>query len=306
MIPSSLRKVLAVSYVRQRLELGDGDFLDLDWSQVGAARVARVAVICHGLEGNSQRPYMRGMVRALNRAGWDAVAVNFRGCSGEPNRLAHSYHSGLTVDLRDVLAAVTDRGYAQVVLVGFSLGGNLILKYLGEDPTGVPPEVLAGVTISVPLDLADTSRCLVSPRNRIYHARFMQKLRRTVRLKAQVLPDEVDVVRLNQVHNIIDFDDQYTAPLNGFVDAADYYARNSARNWLDQIAVPTLVLSAANDPFLGPRCFPREVAAASPSLCFEEPAWGGHVGFYLPGAQYYSEQRAVEFAGSVARGDGLL
>lgn len=297
MIPSSLRKVLAVSYVRQRLELDDGDFLDLDWSRAGANQVA---VICHGLEGNSRRPYMLGMARAFNQSGWDVAAVNFRGCSGEPNRLARSYHSGLTEDLRAVLAAVQATGAQRMVLVGFSLGGNLVLKYLGEDPAAVAAGVVAAVTISVPLDLAETSRCLVAPRNRIYQARFMQKLRRTVRRKARLLPTEVDAGRLKEVHDIIDFDDRFTAPLNGFADAADYYARNSAMNWLDRIAVPTLVLSAANDPFLGPNCFPRTVAAASRSLYLEETVWGGHVGFYQPGGRYYSEQRAVEFVAGQA------
>ncbi len=190
-LPSMWRRVLAVSYDRQRLELPDGDFLDPDWSRVGGRRAA---VPCHGLEGNSERPYMRGMARAFNRAGWDVAAMNFRGCSGEPNRLARSYHSGVTGDLRAVLAAVLAAGCTEIVLVGFSLGGNLILKYLGEEPAGV-----------------------------------------------------ADGARLADARTIIDFDDIYTAPLNGFVDAADYYARNSAVNWLDRIGVPTLLLSAALD-----------------------------------------------------------
>jgi len=297
LIPSMLRKVLAVSYVRRRLELPDGDFLDLDWSRVGASRVA---VICHGLEGNSSRPYMRGMARVFNAAGWDAVAVNFRGCSGEPNRLARSYHSGATDDLRAVMSAVNESGCDAVVLLGFSLGGNLILKYLGEDPSAVSDRVCAAVTISVPLDLADTSRCLMQPRNRIYHARFMRKLRHGVRVKSASLPGEMDSSLLAHARDIVAFDDLYTAPLNGFADAADYYARNSARNWLDRITVPTLLLSAANDPFLGADCYPREMAAASRSFHFEETAWGGHVGFHLPGPVYYSERRAVEFVTAVA------
>jgi len=302
MIPSTVRKVLAVSYVRRRLELPDGDFLDLDWSRVDAPRAV---VICHGLEGDAQRPYMQGMVRAFNAAGWDAVAMNFRGCSGEINRLPRSYHSGATEDLRAVLLAVGEAGYREIVLVGFSLGGNLVLKYLGEDPPAVLPAVRAAVTISAPVDLAGTSAALTAPGNRLYHFRFMRKLRRKIRDKARVMPDRLDIAPLAKVRNIIEFDDAFTAPLHGFADAADYYARNSAQNWLDRIQVPTLLLTASNDPILGPGCFPRAVAAASRSFHLEETAWGGHVGFRLPGPRYYSEVRAVAFAREVGGGKVL-
>ena len=296
MIPSSFRKVLAVSYTRQRVELPDSDFLDLDWSQVGARRVA---VICHGLEGDSYRPYMQGMVRAFNDAGWDAAAVNSRSCSGEPNRLPRSYHSGATEDLRAALAAVQEGEYTNIVLVGFSLGGNLVLKYLGEDPAVVLPGICASVTVSVPVDLAETSLVLVQPSNRIYHDRFLRKLRKKIRAKAALMPDQLDASPLAHVRTLIDFDDQFTGPLHGFADAADYYARNSARNWLDQISVPTLLLTATNDPIQSPDCYPREVATASQHFHLEETAWGGHVGFRLAGPQYYSEIRALAFVSEV-------
>jgi len=299
MIPSTLRKVLAVSYARQRLELADGDFLDLDWSRTGAARVV---VICHGLEGSAERPYVRGMVRAFHGGGWDAAAMNFRGCSGEANRLARSYHSGATEDLRAVLDAVREAGYQDIVLVGLSLGGNLILKYLGEDPVAVLPEVRAAVTVSVPVDLADCSHALVQPGNRLYHVRFLKKLRRKIRTKAALMPEHLDASPLKAVRNIIDFDDRFTAPLHGFRDATEYYCRNSCRNWLDQIQVPALLLTATNDPILGPRCYPREAATASRYFHLEETAWGGHVGFRLPGPLYYSEQRALAFVREVCGG----
>lgn len=236
-------------FVRQRLELADGDFLDLDWSRCGADRVV---VLMHGLEGNTSRPYVQGMVRAVNAAGWDAVAVNFRGCSGTPNRLARSYHSGATEDL-------------------------------------------SAVTVSVPVHLADTAAALLKPRNLVYHQRFMRKLRAKVRAKATALPGTLDSGQLTRVRNIVEFDDVYTAPLHGFADAADYYARNSSLNWLPQIAVPTLLLTAGNDPILGRRCYPVVEAAASPSFHLEVTPWGGHVGFHLPGPQYYSERRTVAF-----------
>ena len=294
-----MRKVLAVSYERRRLELSDGDFLDLDWSTCGGARVA---VLCHGLEGNSGRPYMKGMVRAFNAAGWDAVAMNFRGCSGQTNRLARSYHSGATEDLRAVLEAVLAAGYAEIVLVGFSLGGNLILKYLGEDPAAVLPQVRAAVTISVPVDLAETSRLLTLPRNRVYHFRFLRRLAKKIRAKAALTATGLDPSPLARVRTLIDFDDVFTAPLHGFADAADYYRRNSSRQWLGQIRVPTLLLTAQNDPLLGPRCYPRDQARISQHFSLAVTAWGGHVGFRLPGPRYYSEIQAVEFAEQVSGG----
>ncbi len=298
-IPSSLRRVPPVSYTRERVELSDGDFLDLDWNRIGAQRVV---VICHGLEGNSRRPYMHGMVHAFNEAGWDAVAVNSRGCSGEPNRLPRSYHSGATEDLRAALAAVAANDYADVVLVGFSLGGNLVLKYLGEDPTAVLPQIRAGVTVSVPVDLAETCRALCQSGNRIYHDRFLRKLRRKIKTKAKLMPDQVDAAHLKQVRTLIDFDDKYTGPLHGFADAADYYTCNSARNWLVEIKVPTLLLTAANDPFMGPQCYPRDAAIASQNFFLEETKWGGHSGFWLPGSRYYTELRALEFVREVGNG----
>jgi predicted alpha/beta-fold hydrolase len=298
-VPSTLRRVAPVPYARKRLELPDGDFLDVDWCR---ADDRRAAVICHGLEGSARRPYVCGMARAFVNAGWDVAAMNYRGCSGEPNRLPRSYHSGATPDLRQVVAAVRAEGYETIVLVGFSLGGNLVLKYLGEDPAAVAPEVRAAVTVSVPVDLADTARALVQPGNGIYHARFLRKLRNNVQAKARALPGSLDPAPLARVRTIIDFDEYFTAPLHGFAGAADYYARNSSRQWLGQISVPSLLLTATNDPILGAQCYPRDEAAASRSLYLEETRWGGHVGFRLPGACYYSEQRAVAFVEEICRG----
>jgi len=284
--------VLAVSYVRERMETPDGDFIDLDWSRVGSRRMA---VLCHGLEGNAGRPYMRGMARALNEAGWDVVAYNFRSCSGEPNRLARSYHSGATGDLRLVLDEVLKGGYEQAVLVGFSLGGNLVLKYLGEDPAAVPAPISGAVALSVPIDLAEVCDRICSPGNRLYHDRFMKKLRNKVKAKAERHPGLIDPSLLAGARTLIDFDDIYTAPLHGFRDGADYYARNSSRQWLADIRVPTLLLSAANDPMLGENCYPREIARQSDHLHLEVPDHGGHVGFHQGGGVYFSEARATEF-----------
>ncbi|MCB1181909.1 alpha/beta fold hydrolase [bacterium] len=293
-IPSALRRVPALPYVRERVELPDGDFVDLDWSRVGAGRTA---LLCHGLEGNSERPYMRGMARALNAAGWDVAALNLRGCSAEPNRLARFYHNGATDDLRAVVAHLDAPTLA---LVGFSLGGNLILNYLGEEPATVPDRVAAAIAVSAPVDLAGTAARLVAPRNRIYHDRFLRKLRRKIRAKAAARPGLVDPAGLARVRTLIDFDDLYTAPLHGFADAADYYERCSSGARLPAIRVPTLLLTAADDPLLGAGCFPAEAAGSSAAFHLLVTRWGGHNGFRAPGGVYWSERQAVRFLDRVA------
>jgi predicted alpha/beta-fold hydrolase len=232
------------------------------------------------------------MARALHQAGWDVVAYNFRGCSGEPNRSSRTYHSGATDDLRLVLDHVLS-GYDRTALVGFSLGGNLVLKYLGEE--GASATIAGAVAISAPVDLADACARICSPSNRLYHYRFMRKLRRKILAKADVYPGTVDPDPLERIGNLIEFDDAYTAPMHGFRDAADYYARCSSLGGLPNIQVPTLLLTAANDPLLGERCYPREAARNSSHLHLEVADHGGHAGWYVGGGTYYSEAHAAEF-----------
>lgn len=290
-----LRRVPLPRFERERLELPDGDFLDLDWSRVGARRVA---LLTHGLEGHSRRPYMLGMTRALNRAGFDVVARNLRGCSGELNRLAKAYHSGETSDLALVLAHVLKTGkYDAAVLVGFSIGGNQTLRFLGEDPQRVPGAVAAAVCVSVPCDLAASERALARPGNRIYLNNFLKTLKTKVLEKNRRFPGLVDPARIAAAHDFRTFDDLYTAPGHGFPDAARYYAGASSKPVLGDVRVPTLLLNAVNDPFLTPECFPVEAARSNPRLFLETPAHGGHVGFVRRAVdgRYGSELRALEF-----------
>jgi hypothetical protein len=293
-----LRRGPRVAFVRERLELEDGDFLDLDWSRTGSRRLA---LITHGLEGHSRRPYVLGMARALNAAGFDVLARNLRGCSGELNRLPKAYHSGETGDLRRVLAhALASGDYDAVVLVGFSVGGNQTLRFLGEDPAAVPGAVAAAVCVSVPCDLTTTERALARPGNRIYLNNFLKTLRDKVRRKTRTFPGLVNLDRLARVRDFRDFDDLFTAPRHGFRDAAQYYAEASSLPVLEAVRVPTLILNAKNDPFLTPECFPEAQARANPALFLETPATGGHVGFVPPWpGPYRSELRAVEFLGRV-------
>lgn len=293
--PALFRRLPHVTARRERLELPDGDFVDLEWAEQGRPRLA---ILSHGLEADTRTDYIQGMAAALVRHGWDVLAWNFRGCGDEPNRLLRMYHSGATEDLQAVVSHALARHPAEHVdLIGFSLGGNLILKYLGENPMGLPPRLHRAVAFSVPCDLACSSRQLALRSNWLYMERFLRKMRAKVRAKDRMFPDQLDLSGLGRIRTFQEFDDRYTAPIHGFRDAADYWARNSCRQFLPSIRLRTLLVNARNDPFLGPGCYPFEEAAASEPFHFEAPATGGHVGFYPEGGRqlYWSEARALEF-----------
>ena len=280
--PRVLQRGPQLEYHRERLELADGDFVDIDWlyaSGTPQRRAARVAVLSHGLEGDSKRSYMRCLGKCLRDAGWDVAARNFRGCSGESNRLVPFYHSGETGDLHAVVTHCTGKGYERVALVGFSAGGNQVLRYLGEDPDKVPPAVMAGVGISVPCDLAGSACVLARQENRLYMYYFMRTLRRKIQEKSAMFPGALDVQGLKDVDTFKEFDSRFTAPLYGFASADDYWQKASSAPVLGNIRVPALLINARNDPFLSPSCFPMRVATKSTVLTLLIPREGGHVGF---------------------------
>ena len=258
-----------VTYRRERIETSDGDFIDLDWSEVGSKRLV---IVLHGLEGDSGRSYVKGMVRAVNRRGWDAMALNFRGCSGEPNRKPRMYHSGETGDLHTVISHAAGSGALdQLALVGFSLGGNVILKYLGERGSGVLPLVKAAVTISVPCDLTACSVSLGESRNKLYLMRFLKLLGRKIQAKAQLMPEIINDSGYKQIKNLKEFDDRYTAPMHGFRDVNDYYEKSSSIRFIPAISIPTLLINSSDDPFLSASCFPVEAAEANPHFFSRSP-----------------------------------
>jgi predicted alpha/beta-fold hydrolase len=277
----------------ERLELDDGDFLDLEWARAGCSRVA---ILSHGLESDSHAGYIRGMALALNAAGWDVLAWSFRGCGPHPNRLPRFYHSGETGDLGAVIRHAAG-SYARIGLVGFSLGGNVTLKYLGEAPPH--PAVSAAVAISAPVDLASSARTLDRRLgNRLYLRRFLRTLIAKVEAKARLFPGQIDVASARRIRSFQEFDDRYTARLHGFRDAADYWAQSSARQYLSRIGVSALLINARDDPFLPPACFPVAEAEANPHFFLEAPTCGGHAGFVenLRNAQpNWLERRTVSF-----------
>lgn len=291
-LPVLLRRVPTITRERERIETQDGDFLDLDWNRGNGS--ARLVIITHGLEGSSENASVQGMAATFHLEGWDVLAWNLRGCSGEPNRLLRTYHSGAREDLERVIEHA-EPGYDHIALIGLSIGGNLTLKYLGDLGAAIHPRIMGAVVFSVPCDLASSARALEHPINRIYMEHFMRDLRRKIHAKAKEFPGAVETQGLDRMHTFREFDGAYTAPMNGFLSAEDYWARASSKPSLQRITVPTLMISALNDPFLGPECYPAEVTATHPCLYLETPASGGHLGFMTIGKQYWSEKRALEF-----------
>lgn len=293
-VPALFRKISGVHYQRERITTPDDDFLDLDWSLTGSDKLI---IVSHGLEGSSGRPYVLGMVKAFNDQGWDALAWNFRSCSGEINRQLRFYHNGTTDDLDLVIRhAIGQNKYHKIVLAGFSMGGNLILNYLGQKASDVPSRVAMATVFSAPCDLTASAAELARPKNKIYMMRFLNYLRQKIRLKAQLFPQEIDLTGLNKIKTFKEFDDRYTAPIHGFKNAEDYWQRCSPLQYLKNITIPVMIINALDDPFLAGDCYPAKVAKASSLVLLELPTWGGHVGFIDNNNGYYwSEQRALEF-----------
>lgn len=290
--PVLFRKVNLITKETERLELEDGDFLDLAWSKSDSKRLT---IISHGLEGSYRATYVQGIAAALSKQNIDTLAWSFRGCGDEANRLPSFYHSGKTEDLEHIVRhAIENHGYQTIDLIGFSLGGNLTLKYIGERGKNIRPEIHGGVAFSVPCMLADSSATLAKLSNRIYMERFLKTLREKVRTKHSVFPADINIDDLEKIRTFQQFDDRYTAPLHGFKDADDYWEKSSCRQYLENINIPTLLVSAKNDPILGPGCYPVQEAQNSDYFHLETPSTGGHVGFGT-GTEYWSERRAVEF-----------
>ena len=294
-LPALTRKpVLPKPYQRERLTTPDGDFLDLDWMKCGSNTLV---VICHGLEGSSHSPYASGMARAMYLAGWDVLAWNYRSCSGEINLGLRMYHSGATGDLTRVIEHA-HAPYDDILLVGFSLGGNLMLKYLGEAKPHA--SIRKAVAISAPLDLYGSCQQLNQGLNWIYSNRFLKSLLKKAHLKHAQYPDQVDIGKLKKIKRVMDFDEWFTAPLHGFEGAKDYYQKCSSLFFLETIQTPTWIISALNDPMLSERCTDPSVAAPNAHLTYIVSQEGGHCGFpSLTKKVWWHEEQAVRVLGGV-------
>jgi predicted alpha/beta-fold hydrolase len=292
---------------RERWELSDGDFLDVD-RLAGRSAGAPVLLICHGLEGSSRAPYVRGLAARASGAGLAVAALCFRGCSGEENRLARLYHSGETGDLALSVGRLSaERPGRRILLAGFSLGGNVVVKYLGERGEAAPKEVVGAVVVSVPYDLARSARALDAPGpwNWIYRTRFLFTLRAKALAKARRFPGLLDPAAVRAARTFAAFDSAATAPLHGFASAEDYWARSASGPFLAGVDRPLLAISALDDPLVPAQGLPLEAARSNPRVTLLTPAAGGHVGFVSGGPLHpycWAEERAAAFLSDLARG----
>lgn len=294
---SQMRRMPPLAVQPERLELADGDFLDLSWlPETGLPADAPLVVVLHGLGGSLDSKYARGLLQQVARLGGRGVLLHFRGAA-KPNRLPRSYHSGETGDLGNLLTLLRKRfPTAPLAAVGYSLGGNVLLKYLGEQGTRSP--LACAVAVSIPFDLEGSAHAIGRGFARVYQNYLLNAMRGVVTQKQQSGIINHPLPELTKLRDFHHFDDAVTAPLNGFADARDYYSRSSCRPLLGQIETPTLILHSRDDPFTGPDVIPtkQELSAA---IRFELSDHGGHVGFVAAGKQgrpvYWLEQRIPEY-----------
>ncbi len=293
-LPAIIRKIRHVNYERERLTLSDGDFVDLDWLDKGSNNLA---LLTHGLEGNTERHYMRGMAKAFIDESWDVLAWNCRSCSGEMNREMRLYNHGEIEDIHEViLHALKTKKYQKIAMIGFSMGGNITMKYLGVHGKNIPAPIYKAVAISSPCDLVTSVKLLDEPQSGFYKKRFLKMLKDKIRIKAERYPTIIDFENFSKVEKWSDFDNFFTAPLNGYKDADDFYYHGSAINFMDGIQIPTLLINAKNDPILTPECFPEQLCRSHKYISLEAPNDGGHVGFMSKGTfNAWTENRTIQF-----------
>ena len=296
-----------VAYRRERWETPDGDFIDLDWvdegrGSSGEGRGERpLVVLFHGLEGSSRSHYALALMAALSERGMRGAAVHFRGCSGEPNRLPRAYHSGDAQEIEWILRRLrAQNSAAPLYAVGVSLGGNALLKWLGESGDGAAGIVDAAAAVSAPLDLMAAGDALGRGFNLVYARNFLETLQVKSLAKLERYPGLYDADAVRASRTLREFDNLVTAPLHGFRNTDDYWTRASSKPGLKNVRVPTLVINARNDPFLPAAALPGP-ADVSAAVTLEQPAEGGHVGFVsgaFPGNLGWLSRRLLVFFGS--------
>jgi predicted alpha/beta-fold hydrolase len=281
---------------RYRLKLPDSDFIDIDFND---QRGKENLLLLHGLEGSADAQYVKGMASAFLAEGWNVFAMNYRGCSGEPNRLLRAYHSGATEDIQPVINWINSiKPNEKIHLIGFSLGGNLTLKYLGEKGSSAQSYITKAVAISAPTALFEAVGAIERPQNVLYNARFLRRLRKKVQEKSKLFREAgMDPGFVRNIKRMRGFDAWYTAPVHGFENEEDYYHKASSLYLLNEIKVPTLMVSAKDDSFLSPQCYPYQIARQHDQLYLETPDFGGHVGFVQEGLQglNWVEARCLDF-----------
>jgi len=284
------------SYKRKRIKTKDNDFIDLDFSIKDSETLV---IAMHGLEGSSKSKYIISAINYLNLNNIDCIAVNFRGCSGEDNNQPYSYNSGKTDDVSLIINYILDNyNYKNIVLLGYSMGGNITLKYMGET-TKIPHQIKAAIAISAPCDLEGSSKVLSNWNNAIYLNRFMVTLKEKALLKLERFPNcQLNKSMISNAKTFNNFDDAVTAPLFGYKNAKDYYTHCSSKQFLKDINIPTLLINALDDSFLSASCHPFQEAENNKKLFFEASKYGGHVGFnssLFEKNTCWSENRVLQF-----------
>ncbi|MFK7935213.1 MAG: YheT family hydrolase [Saprospiraceae bacterium] len=292
--PGVFRKIPNVTYERERVTTPDDDFLDVDWID---KKSKRLLILTHGLEGSTDRHYIKAPARLFSENGWDVLAWNCRSCSGEMNRQLRLYNHGDLDDISTIVEyALQQKNYERVVMVGFSMGGAITLNYLGRKAAEVPDVIDRAVAFSTPCDLGDSISALEAGENWLYRNRFRYSLQQKIEEKAKLFPDKIDVRKFKQIKEWKDFDNLFSAPLNGYRDADDFYHQASSIYAIPNIKVKSLIVNAWNDPLLTPACYPKELCERSKTVYLETPKRGGHVGFTERGKLFaWSEQRALEW-----------
>jgi len=292
--PSLIRRPVEIELTTERLTLPDDDFIDLAWTKGNSDKIV---IVLHGLEGSIDSSYARGILAAINKKGWRGVFMHFRGCSGEHNLKDRSYHSGETGDLRFLVKTLRERHpEATLVAVGYSLGGNALLKYLGEYKDD--SQLKAAAAVSVPYILSNSAKKLERGFSRIYQRHLLNRLVNKTLSKFEDRQAPVDIANINKLNTFKSFDHHITAPIHGFKSSDDYYEQSSSRQYLDKITTPTLLIHSRDDPFMSVNAIPRQ-DDLSESVTLELSNHGGHVGFVSGNtpwnAIYWLEERIPEF-----------
>ncbi len=285
------------SYLRKRITTWDNDFIDLDFSFVGSNTLV---LLIHGLEGSSESRYMASTTKYLNKKGIDTVCFNLRGCSGEDNLLLATYHSGKTEDVEFVVNYLLNKyDYQNIIIVGFSLGGNLTLKYLGEKGDNISSKIKGGIAVSVPIDIATAEEEMDKLKNKLYMEMFFKTMKNKILEKAHKFPNyNLDKDKLFKATKFRHLEHLYTVPVFGFNSPQDYWEKASSKPYLLKIKVPTLLINAKDDTFLSNECYPFDEAHTSDYFFLEAPNYGGHVGFmtsFKPSENIWLEKRIARF-----------
>ena len=301
--PALFRRHLPFTLHNEQLELPDGDFIDLVWTEKTQDKNTPIVILLHGLEGSINSPYAKGILKTVADNHWQGVLMHFRGCSGRHNRLNRSYHSGETGDLHTLITVLKDR-YPErpLAVIGISLGGNVLLKYLGEQNKQC--QLSAAMAVSVPFDLADGAIALNKGFAKLYQRYLINSLQKKMRNKFKNKPAPIDIDKLKKWTNFYLFDHNVTAPIHGFISADDYYSKSSSKQFLKHVTTLTLILHSKNDPFMSQKAIPKE-EELSDSITLELTEHGGHVGFIYGqspfDARYWIEKRMLAFFRTVLK-----